>query len=59
MAKIQINPSHEGMLHRALGVPVGQPIPLKKLEAAKNSPDAHMREMANFAINARGFTHGK
>ncbi|HFO0796447.1 TPA: hypothetical protein ACHINJ_002846 [Enterobacter roggenkampii] len=54
---INIKPSHEGDLHRALGVPQGENIPVKKLEQAKQSSDPHLRQMANFAINARGFVH--
>ncbi|TKI03568.1 hypothetical protein [Martelella alba] len=54
---INIKPSHEGMLHHALGIPEGQKIPVKKLEQAKKSFDPHMREMATFALNARGFVH--
>ncbi len=54
---IHIAKSHHGMLHKALGVAQGQPISRAKLESAKNSSDAHVREMANFAINARGWDH--
>lgn len=59
MKKIHLNPAHKGDLHKALGIPQDQPIPMKKLEAAKSSSNAHVRQMANFAINARGFKHGK
>lgn len=54
---IHIKPSHKGMLHRDLGVPAGQPIPAKKLEAARNSPDAAIRKRAIFASNAKHFKH--
>lgn len=54
---IHIKKSHEGRLHRALGVPEGQPIPAAKLQAAKNSPSAAVRKEATFAINAKGFNH--
>lgn len=54
---INIKPSHEGRLHKALGVPEGQPIPAAKLQAAKNSSDPALRKQATFAINAKGFNH--
>lgn len=54
---INIKPSHEGRLHRALGVPEGKPIPAAKLAAAKNSSDPAIRKEATFAINAKGFNH--
>jgi hypothetical protein len=47
----------KGGLHRALGVPEGQKIPVAKLAAARNSKNTHMRKMANFATNAKGFSH--
>lgn len=59
MAKIHINPANKGDLHKALEIPAKQHIPLERLESAKNSGNAHMRQMANFAINARGFKHSK
>ena len=59
MARPMIKPSHKGMLHKALGVPEGQKIPLAKIEKALHSNDPHMRQMANFAKNARGFKRGK
>lgn len=54
---IHIKKSHEGRLHKALGVPEGQPIPAAKLAAAKNSKDPAIRKEATFAINAKGFSH--
>jgi hypothetical protein len=54
---INIKKSHEGRLHRALGVPEGQPIPASKLAAAKKSSDPAIRKEATFAINAKGFNH--
>lgn len=59
MKPIRISPANKGGLHRALGVPRDKPIPVKKLEAAKNSANPHVRQMATFAVNARGFRHGK
>lgn len=49
---VSIKPSHKGRLHRALGVPEGKPIPHSKLVAASHSKDPHMRQMANYALNA-------
>lgn len=46
---------HKGGLHKALGVPLGKPIPAAKLAAAKNSKDSHIRHMANFASVLEGF----
>lgn len=48
---------NKGGLHRALGVPEGQPIPAAKLSAAKNSSNEHVRKMANFASTMEGFHH--
>lgn len=36
----------KGKLHRALGVPVDEKIPAKKLAAAVKSKDANVRDMA-------------
>jgi hypothetical protein len=55
--QIHIKPQNRGKLHADLGVPAGQPIPAKKLEAAKNSPDAAIRKRAVFAQNAKHFKH--
>lgn len=54
---INIKPSHKGLLHKALGVASGKPIPLQKEEAAKHSSNPKVRKEATFAINARGFKH--
>jgi hypothetical protein len=56
-AKPKHNPSlyramhhlNKGGLLRALGVPEDQDIPKEKIEAAKNSTNAHVAHMANFA----------
>ena len=48
-----IKPSHKGMLHRALNIPEDEKIPEERLIEAKNSKDAHIRIMANYALNAR------
>lgn len=52
-----IHHMNKGGLHRALGIPEGQPIPENKLEAAKNSSNEHVRHMANFAATLKGFHH--
>ncbi len=46
-----IKPSHRGKLHRALGIPMGQKVPLKKKLAAKHSSNPAMARMGNFAVN--------
>ena len=59
MKKIHINPAHKGDLHKALGIPKDKKIPEKRIVEATHSSNAHVRQMANFAKNARGFKHGK
>lgn len=54
---IHINPANKGKLRAALKTPKGAKIPMAKLEAAKNSPNPVTRKRANFAINARSFSH--
>lgn len=44
-----------GGLHRALGVPEDETIPKEKIEAAKNSSNKHVAEMANFAHTMGSF----
>ena len=56
-ATIHIKKSHQGLLHKQLGVPQGQPIPASKLQAAANSSNAATRKRAQFAINAKGWNH--
>jgi len=48
---------NKGGLHRALGVPEGQPIPKDKLAAAKKSTNPHVVKMANFASTMEGWHH--
>jgi hypothetical protein len=45
----------KGGLHKALGVPEGEAIPDEKLESARNSPNEHVKHMANFAHTMKGF----
>ena len=54
---IKIKKSHEGKLHKALGVPAGQTIPLGKIEKAAHSKSPQLRKEAQFALNARSFKH--
>jgi hypothetical protein len=56
---IHIKPSHEGRLHKDVGVAKGKPIPEKKLAAAKHSDDPAVRKRAVFAENAKRWHHGK
>ena len=46
-----------GALHRALGVPQGQKIPAKKLNAATHSDSPRLRREANLAKTMKGFKH--
>lgn len=48
-----IKPSHKGLLHKHLGIPEGEDIPLERLKEAKNSDDPEIRKEANYAINVR------
>lgn len=54
---IKIKKSHEGKLHKALGVPAGEKIPLGKIEKAAHSKSPSLRKEAQFALNARHFKH--
>jgi hypothetical protein len=54
---IHIKKSHEGLLHKNLGVPQGKPIPSGKLASAKNSADPAVRKRATFAENAKHWNH--
>jgi hypothetical protein len=56
---IHIKKSHEGLLHRELNVPLGQPIPAAKMEKALHSRDPAARKRAQFAVNASHFQHPK
>jgi hypothetical protein len=56
---IHIKKSHEGLLHKDLDVPAGQPIPAAKLEKALHSSDPAERKRAQFAENASHFHHPK
>jgi hypothetical protein len=47
----------KGGLHKALHIPMGEKIPADRIAAAKNSPNEHVRHMANFAHTMSGFKH--
>ncbi len=47
---------HKGALHRALGIPEGQIIPLATLHKAADE-SGHVGHMARMAITMRGFKH--
>ncbi len=46
-----IKKSHVGLLHKALGIPQGEKIPLKSLMQAKRSSSPAERKQATFAVN--------
>ena len=50
---IKISPANKGKLHKTLGVPKGEKIPMAKLEKAKQSPNPTTRKRATFAMNAK------
>lgn len=55
--KIQIKPSHKGLLHKDLDVPEGQPIPASKLSVKPgDSPALKSRKV--FAENAKNWKKG-
>lgn len=49
---------NKGALHRALGVPVGNPIPAAKLQAALHSDNPRIRREAQLAETLKHM-HGK
>lgn len=54
---IHLKKAQEGLLHRDLSVPLGQPIPAAKLEKALHSTDSAERKRAQFTENAGHFRH--
>jgi hypothetical protein len=48
----------KGALHRQMGIPEGQKIPVSKLREWKHSSDPKLRKRANFALVARKWRHG-
>lgn len=55
---IHIKKSHQGLLHKNLGIAAGKKIPTKKLEAAKASAGPAEKKRIVFAENAKKFKHG-
>lgn len=52
------NPAHKGQLHRDLGIPEDQPIPVEKLHEAAKSTDPKIAQRARLALVARTWHHG-
>jgi hypothetical protein len=48
---------HGGALHRHLGIPEGQPIPMTKKQAAANSDNPHVAAMGRMAVAMHGWKH--
>lgn len=54
MKPIKIKSSHKGLLHRKLGIPDHQVIPVAKMDEIVNrSHSASLKKEAQFALNAR------
>ena len=49
----------KGGFHRWLGKPAGAPITASDIAKGLASKDPHVRKMAQFAKNAKGFKHPK
>lgn len=54
---IHIKPSRKGKLHRALGVPQGQPISAAKEAKARKGAGSALKKEIVFAQNAKGWHH--
>lgn len=58
---IQIEISHPGALHRRMGIPKNERIPVealdKEMRKAKRNDDVHLERQVQFAKNARKFKH--
>jgi hypothetical protein len=50
---------HKGALHKEMGVPEGEKIPEKKLEAAANSGNSLLAKRARLAETLKSFHHKK
>jgi hypothetical protein len=48
---------HGGALHRHLGIPEGQPIPMAKKQEAANSDNPHVAAMGRMAVAMHGWKH--
>jgi hypothetical protein len=51
-----VKPSHKGALHRDLGVPLDQKIPISKIHAAMHSKNPKVRKRANYANTMAGWS---
>jgi hypothetical protein len=52
-----IKPSHEGLLHKNLGVKAGDKIPAAKLAKAAHSSNPAIKKRAIFAQNTKKWSH--
>ena len=50
-SKVEIKPSHEGLLHKDTHTPAGQKIPKSKLNKAAHSKNPAIRKRAIFVEN--------
>jgi hypothetical protein len=50
---------HGGALHRHLGIPEGEPIPMAKKQEAANSDNPHVAAMGRMAVAMHGWKHKK
>jgi hypothetical protein len=50
---------HGGALHKHLGIPGDQPIPMAKKQEAANSSNKHVAAMGRLAVAMSGWKHGK
>ena len=57
VAAINLNPAHKGLLHKHLGIPEDQKIPVHKLREALKSDNPDIVKEANFALNSRDWNH--
>lgn len=57
MDAIKIKPSHEGELHKELGVPDDKNIAKSKLSAALKNASPKMEKQIVFAENAKKWNH--
>ena len=55
---IHIKPSHEGLLHKDLGVSKKKKLTESELSSARHSEDPAVRRRAVFAENAKHWHHG-
>ena len=51
MESVEIKPSHKGLLHKSLGIPEGDKIPMKTLKKHQNTSDPKLKKRIIFAEN--------